>query len=66
MAIPSEWAWPPVEWAGPSVSRTLLYLLSSTVRLMRPRRHRAGQQTWGRYKLIAFVTVILFQFITSV
>ena len=35
MAIPSEWAGPPVEWARLPVSPTLPYLRVSKVSLMR-------------------------------
>ena len=36
MAIPSEWAGPPVEWVGLPVSSTLPYLRVSKICLMRP------------------------------
>ena len=36
MAIPSEWAGPPVEWEGLPVSPTLPYLRCSKICLMRP------------------------------
>ena len=36
MAIPSEWAGPPVKWAGLPVSPTLRYLRVSKVCLMPP------------------------------
>ena len=36
MAIPSEWAGPPVEWAGLPGSPTLPYLRVSKVCLMHP------------------------------
>ena len=45
MAIPSEWAGPPVEWVGLPVSPTLPYLHVSKVCLMRPVRIKQTFET---------------------
>ena len=50
MAIPSEWAVPPVEWAGLPVSLTLPYLRVLKVCLMRPGRieQTVELRRWGK------------------